>query len=424
MNQDQLIPKQPRPERREVPPLTMNQAWELGSLCTIKQLPMGAPVRLLDPCCKDGDAVNEFRSSLMDNRRYATSRSKNASNVDNDPDCRILTFGAEADSDQAANATQLLDAVLNSELFGTAISHRAFSAILLHLPNTDAMRPSKNPEETAGRVLDRVSPYLVPEGLLILTTPQHRLPEVELSLSTHYDSIEAWTMPEEPSVLRRRETKLQAARENNDADALAELTAEAESPLLVVFGYRRDGYERDRGQQQLIRNWAAFRPPELKELRRAPLTSRDYMAVDDEHRHRIPHVAEQQLVFTSRQINPVQAVQEARKVGLWKHWEIAELLSDPEEFRVRSLTPPRRGHMAWMAAAGHLDNLCLEATPDQSALDPDQPTPLPDRVLIKGQTRKETVSIRESDDRTVHQERLRTTLTALNLETGVIEYVG
>ena len=109
-------------------------------------------------------------------------------------------------------------------------------------------------------------------------------------------------------------------------------------------------------------------------------------------------------------MDPVAAAAEARRSGLWAKPEITDALWPAGAARTRPLMPLRRGHMAMLVAAGFLDNLCLEAG-DR-------------RVLVKGRTTKESVLVEDTPEKEVYQERLVTTVVALDLGDGGIEDIA
>ena len=105
-------------------------------------------------------------------------------------------------------------------------------------------------------------------------------------------------------------------------------------------------------------------------------------------------------------MDPLAAVAEARKAGLWASREVRDSLWPAQDQHTRPLMPLRRGHMAMLVAAGFLDNLALEAEGR--------------RILVKGRTTKEMVLAEETENTEVYRERLRTTVVALDLDDGTI----
>ena len=105
-------------------------------------------------------------------------------------------------------------------------------------------------------------------------------------------------------------------------------------------------------------------------------------------------------------MDPIAAVSEARKSGLWVSKEVRDSLWPATDRRTRPLMPLRRGHLAMLVAAGFLDNLVMEAGGQ--------------RVLVKGRTTKEMVLVEETEDTEVYRERLKTTVVSLDLDDGAI----
>ena len=112
------------------------------------------------------------------------------------------------------------------------------------------------------------------------------------------------------------------------------------------------------------------------------------------------------ILFATRTVDPLAAVAEARKSGLWSSQEVRDSLWPAQDQRTRPLMPLRRGHMAMLVAAGFLDNLVPEAEGR--------------RILVKGRTTKELVLAEETENTEVYRERLKTTVVALDLDDGVI----
>ena len=105
-------------------------------------------------------------------------------------------------------------------------------------------------------------------------------------------------------------------------------------------------------------------------------------------------------------MDPLAAVAEARRNGLWASPDVTDTLWPVGDQRTRPLMPLRRGHLAMLVAAGFLDNLALEADGR--------------RVLVKGRTGKEKVLAEETENTEVYREKLKTTVVALDLDSGDI----
>ena len=105
-------------------------------------------------------------------------------------------------------------------------------------------------------------------------------------------------------------------------------------------------------------------------------------------------------------MDPAAAAGEARVSGLWASTEVTDSLWPKGNARTRPLMPLRRGHIAMLVAAGFLDNLVLESGGR--------------RILVKGRTSKEMTLVEDTPQKEVHRERVKTTVTALDLDDGEI----
>jgi len=116
------------------------------------------------------------------------------------------------------------------------------------------------------------------------------------------------------------------------------------------------------------------------------------------------------VLFTSFNFDAAEAAIEARRSGVWTHAALLERLWPPEERKTRPLMPLRRGHLAVMVAAGFLDSVVLHSGQQ--------------RLLVKGRTYKESVSVYSPDpDVEVEREVMRTSVAVLNLRTGDVEVI-
>ena len=158
------------------------------------------------------------------------------------------------------------------------------------------------------------------------------------------------------------------------------------------MGRRKAEPSPDAYAEEQVRDWAEGEPEELH--------GRPYPVYDP------PVVPAGDILFATRTVDPLAAVAEARKTGLWASQEVRDSLWPAQDQRTRPLMPLRRGHMAMLVAAGFLDNLVLEAEGR--------------RILVKGRTTKELVLAEETENTEVYRERLKTTVVALDLDDGEI----
>ena len=273
----------------------------------------------------------------------------------------VETFGVELHQERSSLAQQTLDHTLAADIFRCSIANRAFSLLWLNPPyDYDA-----EDKRTEHAFLTQCSRYLAPDGLLAYIVPRKRLRVSARYLASHYSRLSCWAFPE-------------PEREVFDQ--------------VVVIGERKHDTFPDAYAESQIRRWA---DGELKSL-------------DDAHysQYRLEAEPAGEVLFTTRTIDPVTAAAEARRSGLWQSSQVTDALWPQEDARTRPLMPLRRGHLAMLVAAGFLDNLELESGDS--------------RILVKGRTAKEMILVDETPDKEIYRERMRTTVVALDLQTGEI----
>ena len=256
-------------------------------------------LRILDPCCGAGEAVEQLAERL------------NGPNT-----IPIETHGVELHRDRATEAERRLDRVLAADLFATSIANGAFGLLYLN-PPYDWDREDRRVEHA---FLTHCTRYLAEHGLLVLIVPRPRLAVSARYLSTHYGRLRCWAFP-------------RPEREVFDQ--------------VVLMGYRKPDPVPDAYAEDRVRRWAEGEPP--------PLRSHTYAEFS------APTTPGGDILFATRTVDPVAAAAEARRSGLWTSTEITDTLWPARDNRTRPLMPLRRGHMAMLVAAGFLDNLCLEA---------------------------------------------------------------
>ena len=273
----------------------------------------------------------------------------------------VETFGVELHQERSSFAEQTLDHTLAADIFRCSIANRAFSLLWLNPPyDHDA-----EDKRTEHAFLTQCSRYLAPDGLLFFIVPRKRLRVSARYLASHYSRLSCWAFPE-------------PEREVFDQ--------------VVVIGERKHDTFPDAYAEAQIARWADGELESLDDARYA--------------QYRLEAEPAGEVLFTTRTIDPVTAAAEARRSGLWQSPQVTDALWPQEDARTRPLMPLRRGHLAMLVAAGFLDNLELEA--DGS------------RILVKGRTAKEMILVDETPDKELYRERMRTTVVALDLQTGEI----
>ncbi len=301
-------------------------------------------LRVLDPCCGAGEALEQLGKRLA--QRWAVP---------------VETCGVELHQDRAEEAAERLDRALAADLFQTSIANSAFGLLLLN-PPYDHDSEDKRVEHS---FLTHCTRYLAEGGVLMFIVPRQRLAVSARYLASHYWDLRCWAFPS-------------PEREAFDQ--------------VLLMGRRRAEPHQDGYAEQQVKDWSQGEPETLAP-RNHPVFSPPLATPGD-------------ILFTTRTVDPIAAVAEARKAGLWASQEVRDSLWPATDRRTRPLMPLRRGHLAMLVAAGFLDNLALEAGGQ--------------RVLVKGRTTKELVLVEETEDTEVYRERLKTTVVSLDLDDGTI----
>ena len=271
------------------------------------------------------------------------------------------TCGVELHRDRAEQAANVLDRTLACDLFATSIANNAFSVLLLN-PPYDWDKEDKRVEHA---FLTHTTRYLTDGGLLLFIVPKQRLAVSARYLSSHYRDLRCWAFP------------------NPEREVFDQV---------VLVGRRKGEPSPNPYAEGQVREWAFGEPEEF--------SYRPYPVYDP------PVVPAGDILFATRTVDPLAAVAEARKSGLWASQEVRDSLWPADDRRTRPLMPLRRGHLAMLVAAGFLDNLALEADGQ--------------RILVKGRTTKEMILAEETENTEVYRERLKTTVVALDLDGGKI----
>ena len=255
-------------------------------------------IRILDPCCGAGDALQRL-----------------AERLDRPNAIPIETYGVELHRDRSEEAEKVLHRTLASDLFQTSIANGAFGLLLLN-PPYDWDSEDKRVEHA---FLTQTTRYLAESGLLVFIVPRQRLSHSARYLSTHYGRMQCWAFPD-------------PEREVFDQVAL--------------FGYRKTDPVPDAHAEGMVLEWSVGQPEPLRSARYTEFSPATTPSGD--------------ILFTTRTVDPVAAATEARRSGLWTNTDITDTLWPAGDAHTRPLMPLRRGHIAMLVAAGFLNNLVLE----------------------------------------------------------------
>ena len=176
-------------------------------------------IRILDPCCGGGDALQRLAEGL-----------------DRPNALPIETYGVELHRDRAEEAEQRLYRTLASDLFATSIANGAFGLLLLN-PPYDYDSEDKRTEHA---FLTQTTRYLAESGLLVFIVPRQRLAVSARYLSTHYGRMQCWAFPDP---------------ERQVFDQVA------------LMGYRKADPVPDANAESMVLEWAVGEPEPLRSQR-------------------------------------------------------------------------------------------------------------------------------------------------------------
>ena len=128
-------------------------------------------LRILDPCCGAGDALQRL-----------------AERLDRPNAIPIETYGVELHRGRAEEAEKRLTRTLAADLFATSIANGAFGLLVLN-PPYDWDAEDKRVEHS---FLTHCTRYLTENGLLVFIVPRQRLSYSAGYLSTHYGRMRCW----------------------------------------------------------------------------------------------------------------------------------------------------------------------------------------------------------------------------------------
>lgn len=313
-----------------------------------------AVFRVLDPCCGTGAALHDLAGALQSEAEHPVS---------------MELYGVEVNQGRAEAAMGNCDRVLASDLFNTSIAHDAFSLLYLNPPYDFEVAGSAN-LRTEVAFLNRATPYLLPvDGILVYIVPRLILKTAARTLASCYDSLTCWPFP-------------QGDREDFDQ--------------VVLMGQRKLNVVPNTTVEAMLHRWVTELPK---------LDDSGFLKQYPTDKQRVVRcVLAEDILFSSTHIEPQVAAADAAARGLWASPALHNALWPVEAYKSRPMMPLRQGHVAMLTAAGFLDNTVLESNGN--------------RILVKGRAFKEYEIIEETEEKIVRQERLRTSVTALDLNTG------
>lgn len=159
----------------------------LERIATTLDVSGDAPIRVLDPCCGEGAALEHLAAHL---------RSCGAT---------VTRYGVDIDEERAWHAKTVLDLVAHADVHDVRISERSMGLLFLNPPYGDLIGDKagtgdrKQGRERHEKVFCRRSFNLLqPGGVLVLVVPFYVL-DAELStlIARHFERIEVFLSPEQ-----------------------------------------------------------------------------------------------------------------------------------------------------------------------------------------------------------------------------------
>ena len=260
-------------------------------------------IRILDPCCGAGDALERLAEGL-----------------DQPNAMSIETYGVELHRDRAEEAEKRLHRTLAVDLFATSIANGAFGLLLLN-PPYDYDSEDKRTEHA---FLTHCTRYLAESGLLVFIVPRQRLAVSARSCPPTTGGCDAGPSP---TLNGRSSTRWSCSATGRPTPF------PTPQPRAWCWSGR----------------WAS-RSPCAPSATPTPTRS-------------TPPPPRRAATSCSPPAPSIPSLRRPRPAGrgLWASTEITDTLWPAKDNRTRPLMPLKRGHMAMLVAAGFLDNLVLEA---------------------------------------------------------------
>lgn len=154
--------------------------------------PAEGPMRILDPCCGEGAALDEVRKGLA---------SKAA-----EGDAGIEALGIEFDRERAWHAKTLLTRVIHSDVHDVVVKARSVGLLFLNPPYGFGVKDnaggadgaSDKAERLERTFLKKTAPYLALGGVLVYVVPFYALDsEIRTYLARNFTNLRFYMAPEQ-----------------------------------------------------------------------------------------------------------------------------------------------------------------------------------------------------------------------------------
>ena len=279
----------------------------------IGQLRDLAPIRLIDPCAGEGDALRTLAGAIRTEYEGRTGR-----RIANK---QIETYGVELDTERARKARRKLKRVVQTDYFNTLITPEAFNLMLLN-PPYDFDPDFKRLEQ---RFLVRATQLLVTGGILIYMVPRYVLNTSAKFLARNYSGFRVWQEEGNPDAERFNQVMLVAVRNASPANQIE----------------NRQSLER-------------FAQGKLD-------------VIGEDARYSLLQAKNDVDKFTALRVDYADVLEEISRTGYETRTEWRDMTSPPSNDIVEPLMPPRVGHMGLIMSGGGVGGLGIGLSNDEDA---------------------------------------------------------
>ena len=262
-----------------------------------------APIRLIDPCAGEGDALRTLADAIRTEYADRTGRRPAKKLVE--------TYGIELDTERARRARKNLKRAAQTDYFNALVTPGAFSLMLLN-PPYDYDADYKRLEQ---RFLVRATHLLADRGVLIYMVPRYVLSASAKFLARNYSDFRVWQEEGNPDAERFNQVMLLAVRNANP-------------PNGSENGQRIEDFAQ--GKLDIIGEDVRY----------------DLVAAEKEVDR-----------FTALRVDYSDVLEEISRTGFETRAEWRDMTNPPANDVVEPLMPPRVGHMGLIMSGGGVGGL-------------------------------------------------------------------
>ena len=327
-------------------------------------------MRFLDPCCGDGMALKTIADNIL---KYQDDAAQHD----------IYTVGIEINEDRAEAARKNLNRVMHADLGGVEIRSEAFDFAWVNPPYDYKGDGTGDRVET--EFLTAATMALRTNAVLAYIVPQH-VAEHDLALIFQwYHGVKVAKFP---------------AGEYDKYKQIVVVGRKREWPVSVAEAHEYSSYIRELAQKGNL--------PEIG----SDNCNRDY-GFSCDVTWDLTHIGDRPTGLVRPMTFKLDELEAAvRDQGAFQTKFVSRLVNgdnDRERIMDRPLSPMRKGHVIMAIANGQLNNVALEQGDE--------------KILIQGSASKVMELVTDSKEKTVHRDRIVTSIKTMDLNTGKVEVI-